>query len=96
LQSVIVRGRMETMLTALKCGSELDSGPVYLRQPMSLTELARVCDFICMLDAEGYPQGFAEIGHLRLEFGAADSGAEFVEANVRNWRWRKPSPSAGR
>lgn len=37
LQNLIVRGHKETMLSAIKCVSELDSGPVYLKQPLSLS-----------------------------------------------------------
>jgi methionyl-tRNA formyltransferase len=36
LQNLIVRGHLETKLTALKCVSELDAGPVYLKRPLSL------------------------------------------------------------
>jgi methionyl-tRNA formyltransferase len=37
LQNLIIRGHKETMLTAIKCVSELDAGPVYLKQPLSLS-----------------------------------------------------------
>lgn len=40
LQNLIVRGYKETMLTALKCEAELDAGPVYLKQPLSLAGTA--------------------------------------------------------
>ena len=40
LQNLIVRGHKETMLTALKCASEQDAGPVYLKRPLSLTGTA--------------------------------------------------------
>lgn len=36
LQNLIVRGHFETKLTALKCVSDLDAGPVYLKRPLSL------------------------------------------------------------
>jgi methionyl-tRNA formyltransferase len=36
LQNLIVRGYSETKLTALKCESGLDTGPIYLKQPLSL------------------------------------------------------------
>lgn len=36
LQNLIQRGHTNTMLTALRCGSGLDTGDVYLKQPLSL------------------------------------------------------------
>lgn len=36
LQNLIVRGRRETMISALHCVEEMDAGPVYLKQPLSL------------------------------------------------------------
>jgi methionyl-tRNA formyltransferase len=36
LQNLIVRGHKETMLTALKCVAELDAGPIYLKESLSL------------------------------------------------------------
>lgn len=36
LQNLIVRGHNETMLTAIRCVKELDAGPVYLKEPLSL------------------------------------------------------------
>ena len=36
LQNLVVRGHKETKLTALRMLEELDAGPVYLKQPMSL------------------------------------------------------------
>jgi methionyl-tRNA formyltransferase len=36
LQNLIQRGHCSTMLTALRCGAGLDSGGVYLKQPLSL------------------------------------------------------------
>ena len=36
LQNLIVAGRSETMLTALRMVEELDAGPVYAKRPMSL------------------------------------------------------------
>lgn len=36
LQNLIVRGHTETMISALKCVSELDAGPIYLKKPLSL------------------------------------------------------------
>jgi methionyl-tRNA formyltransferase len=36
LQNLIVRGYKETMLTALRMTGELDAGPIYLKEPLSL------------------------------------------------------------
>ncbi|QQR81415.1 MAG: methionyl-tRNA formyltransferase [Deltaproteobacteria bacterium] len=36
LQNLIVRGHTETQLTALKCVSELDAGPIYCKKHLSL------------------------------------------------------------
>lgn len=36
LQNLIVRGISETKITALRCVSEMDAGPVYLKKPLSL------------------------------------------------------------
>jgi methionyl-tRNA formyltransferase len=36
LQNLIIRGHRETMLTALRMGKELDAGPVFLKERLSL------------------------------------------------------------
>lgn len=36
LQNLIVRGIYETKMSALKCQGDLDSGPIYLKRPLSL------------------------------------------------------------
>lgn len=36
LQNLILRGHRDTKLCALRCVQELDAGPVYLREPLSL------------------------------------------------------------
>jgi methionyl-tRNA formyltransferase len=36
LQNLIQRGHSSTMLTALRCSAELDAGPVFLKEPLSL------------------------------------------------------------
>lgn len=40
LQNLIIRGHKETKLTALRCVSGLDAGPVYLKRPLSLAGTA--------------------------------------------------------
>ena len=57
------------------------------RQPQDgdlapLADLRQVYDFIRMLDADGYPPAFLEIGRLRLEFSAADMAGDVVQARV--------------
>lgn len=58
LQNLIVRGHKETQLTALRCVSELDAGPVYLKRPLSLAGTAEdilrraskmMADMICFI-----------------------------------------------
>ena len=36
LQNLIARGIYETKITALRCGREIDAGPVYMKAPLSL------------------------------------------------------------
>ena len=36
LQNLIQRGHSSTMLTALRCSAELDAGPIYCKEPLSL------------------------------------------------------------
>ena len=36
LQNLIIRGHQNTMMSALKCNAEMDAGPVYLKEPLSL------------------------------------------------------------
>lgn len=36
LQNLIQRGHSSTMLTALRCSAELDAGPIYMKEPLSL------------------------------------------------------------
>lgn len=137
LQNLIVNGHKTTKLTALKCESGLDTGPVYLKRDLTLTGTAEdifgraadlmpqmireiveldiepieqqgdpvifkrrtpdqsaidkaqsldgVYDHIRMLDAEGYPNAFAETERYRIEFTAAESdenGNVFARARI--------------
>jgi methionyl-tRNA formyltransferase len=41
LQNLIIRGHRETKLTALRMVSEMDAGPVYLKEPLSLEGSAK-------------------------------------------------------
>lgn len=51
-----------------------------LSQAVSLSD---VHDMIRMLDADGYPPAFVEVGALRLEFSRASLRPDFVAADVR-------------
>ena len=51
LQNLIIRGHQSTMVSALKCEAGLDTGPIYLKRPLSLLGTAqeillRVTDII--------------------------------------------------
>lgn len=41
LQNLVVRGHQDTQLTALRVSAGLDTGPIYLQQPLSLLGTAR-------------------------------------------------------
>lgn len=139
LQNLIVRKVEVTQLSALRCSTEIDAGPVYLKMPLStlgsaeevflraaklmlpmIVRIARekiqprtqigdpvtfdrrrpeqgnlidapdltgVHDLIRMLDAEGYPQAFVEVGPLRMTFTRASLKPDSVVADVRiEWR----------
>jgi methionyl-tRNA formyltransferase len=135
LQNLIVRGHQETMLSALKCVHELDAGPIYLKERLSLhgdaeeiylraaklietmiivitstqpvpieqvgratifsrrtpkqsdwsdaVSLDEVFDRIRMMDAEGYPPAFVQIGKYILEFSRASRKKDCVIADVK-------------
>src|SRR3989344_8064924 len=53
LQNLILRGHAETKLTAHRMTTEVDAGPVYLKETMSLEGTAReILERSCMLAAE--------------------------------------------
>ena len=136
LQNLIARGHRETKMTALRMTAQLDAGPVYFKEPLSLeggsaeeiflratrlscemiktiletnpaplpqsgdivefprrtpaqselptgSSLLELHDHIRMLDAEGYPKAFLEIGNLRLEFDRSSLHHGEVQANVK-------------
>jgi methionyl-tRNA formyltransferase len=136
LQNLIVRGFVETKISAIKVEEGLDTGPVYLKRDVGLhgtaeeifirmakiiremieriideelhpvaqhgaeevfkrrkpedsniahlETLEQLYDYIRMLDCEGYPNAFAEIGNFRLEFTRASiKGDESIIADVR-------------
>lgn len=134
LQNLIVRGHTETVMSVIRCGAELDAGPVYLRRPLSLhgsaeeiyiradalieemiidilertpepvpqsgeattfrrrrpedgaltagMTLDQVYDQIRMLDADGYPPAFLDVGLLRFEFNRVGRRSGRLEASV--------------
>ena len=41
LQNLIVRGKNETVISAIKCVKELDAGPIYLKMPLTLDGTAK-------------------------------------------------------
>lgn len=138
LQNLVSRGIYETKVTALKCQAELDAGPVYLKEPLSLfgsaeeiylraakvieqmiakivldspapqpqvgpvtafvrrkpaesnleglESLEQVFDHIRMLDAEGYPHAFIQVGGFKFEFTRASFKPGEVIADVRIFR----------
>jgi methionyl-tRNA formyltransferase len=49
----------------------------------ALTDLRQVYDYIRMLDADGYPPAFIEVGGLRLEFSRAALKEGEIVADVR-------------
>jgi methionyl-tRNA formyltransferase len=134
LQNLILRGHKETKISALRCVEALDAGPIYAKQPLSLSgsadeifrratgviedmivdivtheptpveqqgeptqfrrrlpeesvltwdmTLDRVYDHIRMLDADGYPAAFLDLGQLRLEFTRVTRSPGTLEARV--------------
>ena len=49
----------------------------------SLTDINKVFDYIRMLDAEGYPRAFLDIGQLHLEFERASLKDGCIKADVK-------------
>jgi methionyl-tRNA formyltransferase len=135
VQNLISRGHTETDLCALQMTGELDAGPVYLRERVSLLgggdevflrlnraaarlvrrildedpvpvaqtgeievfrrrrpadgalpmggDLSGLFDHIRMLDAEGYPPAFVDVGPYRLHFSRPARRRGAVQADVR-------------
>lgn len=137
LQNLIARGHRKTKLTALRMTSGVDSGPVYMKQDLSLeggtaeeiyirasklscemavaitknrpepqpqsgdvvrfkrrnpeqsrlteehSSLTDVYDHIRMLDANGYPRAFLDLGPLRFEFSRVAMYNGELKADVK-------------
>ena len=49
----------------------------------SLQDLSQVYDHVRMLDADGYPHAFLDVGPFRIYFREAEVGTEEVRASVR-------------
>lgn len=83
LQNLIIRGHKETKLTALKMSSELDAGPVYLQEVLSLHGSAQ----------EIFNRTAPQI--MNLAFKIADTNPEPKEqtGDVSIFERRKPSDS---
>lgn len=135
LQNLIVRGKDSTKITAFRGTHELDAGPVYQKEPLSLDgtaqdiyerasdkiffhmmpqiiehqpdphpqegevvefdrrtpedgalqpdfDLDQIYDYIRMLDAEGYPEAFLDLGNVRLRFSSAEKKNDRIIATV--------------
>lgn len=133
IQNLIQLGHTETVISALRMTRDLDAGPVYLKEPLSLEGSAEdifyrsadsvahmietiittqptaeaqegnvvnfkrrtpkqsevdfsgdsaqvIYNHIRMLDAEGYPHAYFDIGDWRLEFSRAQLGKEYKES----------------
>lgn len=136
LQNLIVRGVRETKISALRVVKELDAGPIYMKEPLTLEgaaweiferasriifermipkflegpikpkpqegevvefkrrkpedgelsgnmSLETMYDYIRMLDGEGYPPAFVNLGDKKLEFSEARLENGKLTATVR-------------
>jgi methionyl-tRNA formyltransferase len=135
LQNLIVRKHKDTKLTAIKIDNGIDTGPIYLKNSLSLNgtaldvferssvlikkmilkilsdniipqqqqgvgtifrrrkredsdisklgDIEDVYDYIRMLDCEGYPPAFVQVGYLRIEFSAAELVNNEITAVVK-------------
>jgi methionyl-tRNA formyltransferase len=143
VQNLIARGHRETMLSALRMEAELDAGPVYMKEHLSLegggeeifiraarlvagmierivrdeptpvaqtgtavvfkrrtpnesqvgpelTSLGQLFDHIRMLDAEGYPKAFVEVGEFRYELSRPALRSASIDADVKITRIKRP------
>lgn len=137
LQNLIMQGFESTSISAIQCTKELDGGPIYLKEPLSLhgtadeilirasriienmiirivkenpsptpqigtptyfkrrkpdesridisqiSSLEKLYDFIRMLDGEGYPPAFLEIGNFRISFCSPHLRYGYIESQVK-------------
>jgi methionyl-tRNA formyltransferase len=143
LQNLILDGKEATKISALRMTSEIDAGPIYMKQDLSLSGSAEEIlkraslanfamlktivetepvpspqvgavvnfrrrtpdqsnlvdvaggvgafyDFIRMLDGEGYPKAFFDIGDVRVEFHGASRGTNEVLCKARFHERKRP------
>ncbi|MSS27814.1 methionyl-tRNA formyltransferase [Desulfovibrio sp. PG-178-WT-4] len=134
LQNLIIRGYQETKISAFRCSEGIDTGPIYLKRPLSLLgtaeeiyiranaiiqemiieilntypastpqygevtifkrrkpeesnldgvqTLEELFDKIRMLDADGYPPAFWDVGKFRLHLTRASRKTDKLLADV--------------
>ncbi len=86
----IVEQMIEEIIARSPQPAEQSGEPTYYRRRTPeqgdisvLKDIEKIYDFIRMLDAEGYPKAFVEIGHLRIEFSRAALRHGHVDASAR-------------
>lgn len=80
LQNLISRGIYETKISALRCSSELDAGPVYMKRPLSLHGTAE----------EIYIRASKIVEDMILEMVNTEPSAVEQEGEVVTFSRRKP------
>jgi len=80
LQNLIVRGYRETMLSAFKCDGGIDSGPVYLKRPLSLDGTAE----------EIFERAIPVISDMIREIVESDPVPVQQQGEVTRFKRRKP------
>jgi methionyl-tRNA formyltransferase len=81
LQNLVVRGIYETKITALKCQSVVDAGPVYMKKPFSLYGNAE----------EIYLRASRVVGEMILEIIKNEPASEEQQGDVVSFLRRKPN-----
>jgi methionyl-tRNA formyltransferase len=83
LQNLISRGIYETKISALRCEQELDSGPVYMKRPLSLHGTAQ----------EIYIRAARQIEGMIAEIVNNEPLSQPQQGEIVNFARRKPSDS---
>ncbi len=83
LQNLISRGIYETKITALKCQSDIDAGPVYMKKPFSLYGNAE----------EIYLRASKVVGEMILEIIKTEPVPQEQQGNVVTFPRRSPDAS---
>ena len=81
LQNLIVRGHAETQISALRCEAGLDTGPIYLKRPISLTGTAQ----------DIFERAAREIEEMIVEIVETDPAPQPQTGEVTEFRRRKPA-----